>query len=94
MNGMKEKRIGVSKVVIQMGDKEATLTVEQAKELRDSLNALLGETKIERVIERDVFYPHRWIYTTPSWTTYGTMTTTGDTGNYTIAMNSGDALPV
>jgi hypothetical protein len=54
----KEKKIGVSKIVIQMGDKEATLTVEQAKELRDALNELLGERVVERVIEKQSYYPY------------------------------------
>jgi hypothetical protein len=107
VQAMKEKKIGVSKVVIQMGDKEATLTVEQAKELRDALNALLGEKIVERVIEtRDVWYPYQpYIYkrydgtavsAIPTWT-YGTTIGTyagGETFTITMGDSNGDPLPV
>jgi hypothetical protein len=96
---MKDKKIGVSKVVIQMGDKEATLTVEQAKELQAALNALLGEKVVERVIEkRDNWYTYpRIIYTDgntktiktiPSWTYYGTTTVSNNGDVYTIDMKA------
>jgi hypothetical protein len=101
----KEKKIGVSKVVIQMGDKEATLTVEQARELRDALNALLGEKVVERVIEKHgVLYPYQpYIYHSPYWSVtvgdqpqvYGTSVGTYNTGGtYTITATDGDTLPV
>lgn len=85
---MKEKKIGVSKVVIQLGDKEATLTVEQARELQSTLNALLGEKVVERVIEKD-YYPYSPYY--PYKVYYGTTTYTyGDTtGTYTINLCDG-----
>ena len=81
---MKEKKIGISKIVIQLGDKETTLTVEQAKELQAALNALLGETVIEK------HYP-QWcvdaskpvVY--PPYITYGTTTTTGSGVNQYFA---------
>lgn len=106
----KEKKIGVSKVVIQMGDKEATLTVEQAKELRDALNALLGEKVVERVVERDRWYPYNPYnpynpYVYPKyWTVtvgdqpgiYGTTTGGNATSGLTayLTSNNGDPLPV
>jgi ribosomal protein L5 len=81
---MKEKKIGVSKVVIQLGEKEATLTVEQARELQDALNALLGEKIIEKVVERDYWYPYN-PYATKIY--YGTTYVSGDTtGTYTIGL--------
>lgn len=84
---MKDKKIGISKVAIQIGDKEVTLTVEQARELRDALNELLGEKVIERVIEHDRYYPYvaPYVYTYPKyWSVkvgdqpdvYGTITAT------------------
>jgi hypothetical protein len=89
---MKEKKIGVSKIVINIGDKEAALTVEQAKELRDALNAVLGERVVERVIEqRDVWYPYQ-PYTTKIYygdvtvPTYGTITVSGTDDTYTISV--------
>jgi len=93
----KEKKIGISKITIQMGEKEATLTVEQARELQAALNALLGEKVIERVIEKEA-RPHWW-YIYPH-TVYGnvsgTLTTTGNAvGDYTIKLSGdGDLLPV
>ncbi len=97
---MKEKRIGVSKIVVQMGDKEATLTVEQARELQAALNALLGEKVVERVIEKHDWYPY--VYTNPyvypqkiycGDGVYGTLTVTdangtynGNSGTYTITV--------
>lgn len=98
---MKEKKFGVSKIIVQMGDKETTLTVEQARELQAALNELLGETVIEK------HYP-QWIYSQPAiyppYITYGTITTTGSTQHYgsaTINIKSwgeldsgGDPLPV
>lgn len=92
----KEKKIGVSKITIQMGDKEATLTVEQARELQTALNALLGEKVIERVVEGHIYSPYiypRWTYTEniPPVTISGI--TTGNTGCYTIHLN-GDPDPL
>lgn len=98
------KKIGVSKIVINIGDKEASLTVEQAKELRDALTALLGGEKvIERVIERDrwhtapYIYPRYWGVTVGDQPPYGTITGThGNTsGAYTITLNGngGELLP-
>lgn len=92
---MKEKKIGVSKIVIQMGDKEATLTVEQVKELRDVLDNLLGEKVIERVIERDKWwyvepyiYPRYWTVTSTNTSTPSDTVTYGNTaGCYTIQLN-------
>lgn len=90
---MKEKKIGVSKVVIQIGDKEASLTVEQVRELRAALDALLGSEKT--VVER--WYP-QWWYVQPPYTsgtvTYGstTITTSDSPGTYTITMNDTNGL--
>ena len=103
-----KKKIGVSKIVINIGDKEAALTVEQAKELRDALNAVLGEKVVERVIEKhDNWYPYQpytfqryWAVTVGDQPQiYGSGTKYGDTtGVYTITMNNnsndGDLLPV
>ena len=94
---MKEKKIGVSKVVIQLGEKEATLTVGQAKELRDALNALLGEKVVEKIVERDHWYPYQPYIYSKYWTVtvgdqpqiYGTTTGTyANTGDYTIALSN------
>lgn len=89
------KKVGISKIVINIGDKEAALTVEQAKELRDALNAVLGETKtvVERVIEHDRWYPH-WPTVIYGTATVGHTTYSGDNGTHTINLSGGDLLPV
>jgi hypothetical protein len=62
------KKIEIKKVVIQIGDKEAELTIEQARELKDALIDLLGKKETVYlpaspvVIERP-YYPHY-----PNWT--------------------------
>jgi hypothetical protein len=87
---MKEKKIGVSKVVIQLGDKEVSLTLEQVKELSAALSALLGS---EKIVER--WYPRYWyvdggITTTTVYgnTTLG-VTTNADDGCYILKLNDG-----
>jgi hypothetical protein len=97
---MKEKKIGVSKIVINIGDKEAALTVEQAKELRDALNAVLGERVVERVVEHDRWYPYQpYVYpryfevtVCDSPNISGTITNgiVYANGNYTITLNNSD----
>jgi len=104
---MKEKQIGISKIVINIGDKEAALTVEQAKGLRDALNALFGEKVIEKVVERERWYPYTPYIYTPHWTvtvgdqpqiigTITTATTNTNTAGFTVYLTSsdGDLLPV
>jgi hypothetical protein len=86
----KEKKIGVSKIVIQIGDKEVSLTIEQVKELSAALSSLLGS---EKIIER--WYPRYW-YADGGTTVYGNttvgVTTNTDDANgicYTLAFNDG-----
>jgi hypothetical protein len=90
----KEKKVGVSKIVVQLGDKETALTVEQAKELRDALNAVLGE-RVEKIVERDHWYPY-YPYitygtvcvngTVEAKTVGGTSITWGSSGDYKITL--------
>lgn len=78
--------IKVSEVVVEIGNKKVSLTPDQARELRDALNQLLGESK-EIVKEYVPYpyqpYPYRW------WTIYPTWTNTNtNTGSYTINMTN------
>lgn len=45
----KTKECEVTKITISIGGKEQTVTIEQAKELKRSLDELFGKTIIERV---------------------------------------------
>lgn len=60
------KKIEVSKIVIKIGDKEAELTIEQAKELKDVLGELFGKDH-ERIYIPQPYpvYPTPYIY--PRW---------------------------
>ncbi len=40
-----DKQVEIKKIVIRIGDKEASLTLEDAKALRDVLDAMFGEKK-------------------------------------------------
>ena len=88
--------IEVTDINIKIGQKKVSLSPEQARELMEVLEALLGgpEPKVvERVIER----PWRWWYmNTPyiqptTWgndtTAWGNDTTAGDAGSYTLTLN-------
>jgi hypothetical protein len=81
-----KKKIEVTKVVIRIGDKPVELTIDQARELKDALNELLGSKETVYlpsspvIIDRPYPYPY-----TPYWTiTYGN---TG-TVTYSASMNS------
>jgi hypothetical protein len=62
----------IKKFVIQLGDKEVTLTMDQAKKLHESLDELFGSKTV--VEYRDVYprYPWRWINVSPRWDWNGT----------------------
>lgn len=63
------KKIEIKKIVIQIGDKEAELTIEQARDLKDALAELLGNKETVYVpsapiiIERPYCPPWQW----PNW---------------------------
>lgn len=58
-----EDKVEISKINLQIGNKEISLTLEQAKELQNILNATFGKTEIvhERpiIIEREKILPWR-----------------------------------
>lgn len=89
-----EKKIEVSRIVIRIGEKEASLTVDQARELKEILSDLLGEKVVERVIEHDChdhwIYPHvvPIYYQTPTIPNDGFWKVTcGTNSTYQISMS-------
>ncbi len=88
-------KIEITDITIKIGQKKVTLSPEQAHELKDALEALLGgpEPKVvERIIERQ---PWRWWYvnvpyTQPARWEYNTwidnITTSNDAGSYTLTL--------
>ena len=61
------KEVSIKKVVLSIGKKEIELTVEEARQLKDSLDQVFGEKVIkETVIERRVDW--QWIWPQPIYT--------------------------
>ena len=73
------KKIEVTKIVIRMGEQDAELTIEQARQLKDALNELLGSKETVYIPSQPVVIEQRYPYHPyPYWTvSYGT--TTGGT---------------
>ncbi len=70
--------IAIKKVVLNLGGKEISLTIEQAKKLKGSLEELFGKEIIKEVIH-DHHYDWHWRYRDPYYalglTTLGSTTT-------------------
>lgn len=80
--------VEIKKIVLQLGEKEVELTIEEAKKLKETLNELFGT---------QIVYQDRWYYhypwqaipittTTPNYV----LTTAGtnyDPTNYTLSLN-------
>jgi hypothetical protein len=80
------KKVEVARIVIKVGEKELSFTLDEAKEMKEILSKLLGEDKVVYIpsspiyIEVDRFY--RWVepyrapyspYVTTTWyATYST----------------------
>lgn len=66
------KKIEIKKVIIQIGDQEAALTIEQARDLKDALIELLGAKETVYVPSSPVIIerPYRPYY--PYWGTIWT----------------------
>jgi hypothetical protein len=85
------KKIEVKKVVIQLGDKEAELTIEQARQLKDALNELLGSKETVYVspspiiIERPYTYPYS-PYWSITWQTVSGSAADGQSGTVTYSL--------
>lgn len=65
---MSEKRIKIQNINIKIGDKTLSLSPDDARELKDILNNLLGG---EKVVEKEVvkWYPYsypQWYVTSPN----------------------------
>lgn len=69
----KNEEIQVTKIIIKMGEKDAELTIEQARQLKDALVELLGEKEktvyipSPYIVERP--YPYRYPYWYVTWGT-------------------------
>jgi len=67
------KDVAIKEVTIQLGKKELSMSIQDAKKLREVLNELFGTVVVEkRVVEEHHhhdYWPYYWHYnTTPQWT--------------------------
>ena len=61
---MEKQKVEISKIVIKIGEKEATLTLEEVKALRDVLDNLLGNKNTITYI----LYSVPYVNPNPYWT--------------------------
>ncbi len=82
-----DKQVEIKKIVIRIGDKEASLTLEDAKALRDVLDAMFGEKKeyvgYPYVVPTIPYVP----YVQPTWRWYWSGTN-GSGGLVNLCANS------
>jgi hypothetical protein len=83
--------IAIEQIVIKIGKKKLELSAQEAKELKDVLNSLLGHPVVINGTTTWIYYPQPYIpITYPNWTTNVTNgTLTLNNTNY----NSGASLP-
>jgi hypothetical protein len=84
---MKNKSVEITKIKLQLGQKEIELTVEQAKKLKASLDELFGKEVIKEVHHDRWNWRYRW----PYWYDYTYTTTAADMprveyGNNTVTL--------
>ena len=61
------KEVSIKKVVLSIGKKEIELTVEEARQLKDSLDQVFGKEVVrETIIERRIDW--QWIWPQPTYT--------------------------
>ena len=68
---MAKSKVKISKIDIEIGDVEVSITPDQAKQLLEALSELVGEKQVvERVIERDRYPSWPRPYVPYEWRTY------------------------
>jgi hypothetical protein len=85
---MENKVCEVKKIVLNIDGKEISLTMEQAKKLKDILSELFGKEIIKEVI-REINYPPVYIYPQPATTNpifcgMGTYSSNDNSINFTL----------
>jgi hypothetical protein len=97
----KKDKVEISKMVITVGGKEIEMTVDEAQQLKDKLNALFGTTEnhhhyttpiVERIIEKER-RPY-WYWSTPycGTTTDGAEIGWNDTAKVSLLANDDTCL--
>jgi hypothetical protein len=85
---MENKVCEVKKIVLNINGKEISLSIEQAKKLKDILGELFGKEIIKEVI-REINYPPIYVYPQPATITNPWVITCGSGGTGTYSANSG-----
>ena len=85
------KEAKITKIVVQMGDKEVPMSVEESKKLYFLLHELFGEK--EKIVYRDTWYP-RWPYHQPYYycSTGGSLSETTNGGTILCNVNATPTL--
>jgi len=65
----KQKEVKIEKMILNIEGEKVTLTIEQAKKLKEILNELFGKEVIKEIVEKHHYhdwnyYPQRWTCTT------------------------------
>ena len=77
--------MSITKIVIEIGKKETTISLEEARQLYSELDKLFGNDT--RFVPYQPFQPYLYRWTgDPVYCTSGTLTNTGDNGTY-VATN-------
>lgn len=61
------REVSIKKVVVKIGDKEISLSLDEAKELQDILNRTFGTEKTVFVPSAPVIIERPWYPTYPHW---------------------------
>jgi hypothetical protein len=77
------KEVSIKKMIIQLGDRDIELKMEEAKKLQAALNELFGKEVVKEIHHDRYRYPYwQWVYTAPNYTvttpTWGTNTVSGN----------------
>lgn len=70
----KEQSAEIKRIVLNLGGKEVSLTIEQAKKLKEILSEMFGKDVVKEIYHHD-HYPHwYWHWSAPAFT-YGSNST-------------------
>jgi len=78
--------VSIKNIAIKIGNKEVTLSLDEAKELQDILNRTFGQKETVFVPSAPVIIERPWYPNYPHW--YITYDSTSQVGNYTLTVSN------
>lgn len=81
-------KVSFKNVIVKIGDKEISLSLDEAKELQDILNRTFGTEKTVFVPSAPVIIERPWYPTYPHWSVTCDSTEYPDTQNYTLTVRN------